>query len=98
MTQDITANLYGHSDVNVLPTIEQVVSLVVPGCLILASGSFEDGIVINIMGMLSGASSLLSAKKSSILIESMKVSNLSSTMSQSSTGFITIMATHTIYL
>lgn len=37
-------------------------SLVVPGCLILASGSFEDGIVINIMGMLSGASSLLSAK------------------------------------
>lgn len=39
----------------------------VPGCLSLASGSLADGIVMNIMGILSGASSLLDAKKSSIL-------------------------------
>lgn len=34
----------------------------VPGCLILASGSLEDGTVTNIMGTLSGASSLLNPK------------------------------------
>lgn len=68
-----TALLYLTISYNYFIFIHKLCSLVdrkvgvVPGCLILASGSLEDGMVINIMGILSGASSLLRAKKSSIL-------------------------------
>lgn len=58
--QNITPNLYGHFDTFLFTTVEEVVG-------VCTRVSLADGIVMNIMGILSGASSLLNAKKSSIL-------------------------------